>query len=125
MVKRVVLLALLLIAPVAGAQTDLTGTWSGPFIITVDGDTHDDTALMVLKHKGAELTGTAGPTVDHQWPIVKAKVDGASVEFDVQSDEPLIHFALKLVEGHLKGEAKAEHDGHKLSAIVDLQRRDK
>ena len=125
MVKRVILLALLLIAPVAGAQTDLTGTWSGPFIISVDGDTHDDTALMVLKHKGAELTGTAGPSADQQWPITKAKVDGTSVEFDVQSDEPLIHFALKLVEGHLKGEAKAEHDGHKLSATVDLQRKDK
>jgi hypothetical protein len=125
MVKRIVLLALLLIAPVAGAQTDLTGTWSGPFIITVDGDTHDDFAMMVLKHKGAELTGTAGPDAGKQWPIVKAKVDGASVEFDVQSDEPLIHFSLKLVEGHLKGEAKAEHDGHKLSATVDLQRKDK
>ena len=125
MVKRVVLLALLLIAPVAGAQTDLTGTWTGPFIMTMDGDTHPDTALMVLKHKGAELTGTAGPDAGRQWPILKGKVDGANVEFDVQSDDPLIHFSLKLVEGHLKGEAKAEHDGHKFSATVDLQRKDK
>ena len=125
MVKRIVLLALLLIAPVAGAQTDLTGTWTGPFIMTMDGQTRDDTAMMVLKHKGAELTGTAGPNAEQQWPILKGKVDGASLEFDVQSDEPLIHFSLKLVEGHLKGVAKAEHDGHKLSATVDLQRKDK
>jgi hypothetical protein len=88
MVKRIVLLALLLIAPVAGAQTDLTGTWTGPFIMTMDGQTRDDTAMMVLKHKGAELTGTAGPNAEQQWPIVKGKVDGASLEFDVQSDEP-------------------------------------
>jgi hypothetical protein len=125
MVKRVVLLALLLIAPVAGAQTDLTGTWTGPFIMTMDGQTRDDTAMMVLKHKGAELTGTAGPNAEQQWPIVKGKVDGASLEFDVQSDEPLIHFSLKLVEGHLKGDAKAEHDGHTFSAKLDLQRKDK
>jgi hypothetical protein len=125
MVKRIVLLALLLIAPVASAQTDLTGTWSGPFIMTMDGTTHDDTALMILKQKGAELTGTAGPNVDRQWPIVKGKVDGASVEFDVQSDDPLIHFSLKLVEGHLKGEAKAQQDGHTFSATLDLQRKEK
>jgi hypothetical protein len=125
MVKRIVLLALLLIAPVAGAQTDLTGTWSGPFIMTLDGQTRDDSALMVLKQKGTELTGTAGPNADQQWPIVKGKVDGVNAEFDVQSDEPLIHFSLKLVEGHLKGEAKGEHDGRKLSATVDLQRKDK
>ena len=125
MVKRIILLALLLIAPVAGAQTDLTGTWSGPFIMTLDGETRDHTAFMILKQKGTELTGTAGPTAEQQWPILKGKVDGASVEFDVQSDDPLIHFSLKLVEGHLKGEAKAEQDGRKFSATVDLQRKDK
>jgi hypothetical protein len=125
MVKRIVLLALLLIAPVAGAQTDLTGTWSGPFIMTMDGQTREDSAHMVLKQKGTELTGTAGPSVDQQWPIVKGKVDGTSAEFDVQSDEPLVHFSVKLVEGHLKGEAKAEHDGRKFSATLDLQRKEK
>ena len=125
MVKRIVLLALLLVAPVAGAQTDLTGTWTGPFIMTLDGQTREDTALMVLKQKGTELTGTAGPNADQQWPIVKGKVDGASLEFDVQSDEPLIHFSLKFVEGHLKGDAKAEQDGHTFSAKLDLQRKDK
>jgi hypothetical protein len=125
MVKRVVLLALLLIAPVAGAQTDLTGTWSGPFVMTVDGDTHEDFATMVLKQKGAELTGTAGPNALRQWPITKGKVEGASAEFDVQSEAPLIHFSLKLVDGHLKGDVKGEHDGQKLTGTVDLQRKDK
>ena len=125
MVKRMVLLALLLIAPVVGAQADLTGTWTGPFIMTMDGETRDDTAMMVLKHKGAELTGTVGPNAERQWPIVKAKADGASAEFDVQSDGPLVHFSMKLVDGHLKGEAKAEQDGHTLSAKFDLQRKDK
>jgi hypothetical protein len=125
MVKRVILLALLLIAPVAGAQTDLTGTWTGPFIMTLDGQQRDDSALVILKQKWTELTGSAGPNADQQWPILKGKVEGTSVEFDVQADEPLIHFSLKLVEGHLKGEAKGEHDGRKLTATVDLQRKDK
>jgi hypothetical protein len=123
MIKRVVLLALLLVAPVVGAQTDLTGTWTGPFIISVDGNSHDDTAMMVLKQKGAELTGTAGPNEEKQWPISKGKVDGAAAEFDLQADGPLIHFTLKLADGHLKGDARAEHDGHTMSATVDLQRK--
>jgi hypothetical protein len=125
MAKRVVLLALLLIAPVAGAQTDLSGTWSGPFIMTVDGETHDNTAVMILKQKGNELTGTAGSSAERQWPIVKSKVDGASAEFDVQSEGPLVHFSVKLVDGHLKGEAKAEFEGQRLTGTVDLQRKDK
>ena len=125
MVKRVVLLALLLIAPVAGAQTDLTGTWSGPFVMMVDGDSHDDFATMVLKQKGTELTGTAGPNAERQWPIMKGKVDGASAEFDVQAEGPIIHFSLKLVDGHLKGDVMGDLEGKKLTGTVDLQRKDK
>lgn len=123
MIKRTVLLALLLVAPVFGAQTDFSGTWSGTFVISVDGDAHDDQALMILTQKGAELTGSAGPAEDRQWPISKGKVDGATAEFDVQSEGPLVHFTLKIVDGHLKGEAKAEMDGHKMTGTVDLQRK--
>jgi hypothetical protein len=125
MVKRGILLAVLLLAPVAGAQTDLTGTWSGPFIMTVDGQSHDDSAHMILKQKGSELTGTAGSSAERQWPIVKGKVEGASAEFDVQSEGPLVHFSLKLVDGHLKGDAIAEFEGQKLTGTLDLQRKDK
>ena len=46
--------------------------------MTLDGERKDDTALMFLKHKGTELTGTAGPNADQQWPILKGKVEGAS-----------------------------------------------
>lgn len=125
MIKRVVLLALVFIAPVLQAQTDLTGTWSGPFIITMDGETRDDTALMVLTQKGTDLTGTAGPTAEIQYPVLKGKVEGSAAEFDVQPEGPLVHFTLKLVDGHLKGDAKAEADGRKMSATVDLVRKPK
>ena len=125
MMKRFLLLALLLIAPVVGAQTDLTGTWAGPFIMTIDGEERPDAAVLILKQKGTELTGSAGPNAEQQWPLVKGKVDGVNVEFDVQADGPLVHFTLKLVDGHLKGEAKGEHEGRKLFATLDLQRKEK
>ncbi len=114
--------ALLLVAAVLAAD-DLTGKWSGSFNITVDGDSHDDVIYLVLKQSGTELTGTAGPDADRQWPILKGKVEGNKITFEVQTDVPLVKFELTLADGHLKGQAQAEHDGHSLKAVVDVQRK--
>src|SRR5262249_39945764 len=106
------------------ASEELTGKWSGSFIITSsDGETKDSQAFMDLKQKGTDLTGTAGPDSDKQWPIQKGKVEGNKVTFEVQSDGPLIRFDLTLVDGRLKGEAKCEHEGRSMKAAVDLQRK--
>ncbi len=114
---------ILLVAPVLMAAEDLTGKWSGTFnISSSDGDTKDSQAFVVLKQSGTELTGTAGPNSNEQWPILKGKVEGNKVTFEVQSDGPLVKFELTLAEGHLKGEAKAEHEGKSMKAAVDLQR---
>jgi len=114
----------LLLVPMLVASEDLTGKWAGSFIITnSDGETKDAVAYMVLKQTGSELTGTAGENPDKQWAIQKGKVEGNKVTFEVQSDEPLIKFELTLVGGHLKGEAKAEHQGRSMKVAVDLQRK--
>jgi hypothetical protein len=42
--------------------------------------------------------------------------------FEVQTEGPLIKFELALIDGHLKGEAKAEHEGKSMKAAIDLQR---
>jgi hypothetical protein len=112
----------LLLATVLLAAEDLTGKWSGSFNMTLDGQTREDAVYMVLKQCGAELTGTAGPNVNQQWPILKGKIEGDKVTFEVQTDEPLIKFDLTLAEGHLKGNAKAEHQGRSMQAVVDAQR---
>ena len=113
----------LFLAPALMAEDDLTGKWSGSFVITSsDGDTRDSKAFMDIKQKGAEITGTAGENPDRQWAIQKGKVEGNKITFEVQTDEPLVKFELTLVDGHLKGEAKAEHEGKSMKAVVDLQR---
>lgn len=117
------LLASALFATPTWKADNLTGKWSGTFVITMDGETRDDTAYMSLKQTGTELTGTAGPNEGQQWPLQKGKVEGNKVTFEVQSEAPLIKFELTLVEGHLKGQAKAEHDGKSMSAVVDVQRK--
>jgi hypothetical protein len=113
----------LFLAPALMSAEDLTGKWSGSFVITFsDGGSKDSRAFMDLKQNGAEITGTAGENPDKQWAIQKGKVEGNKVTFVVQTDEPLVKFELTLVDGHLKGEAKAEHEGRSMKAAVDLQR---
>lgn len=128
MTRRVALLILALaIAPTlhaaqAAQAQDLTGTWNGSFIITADGQQQDEQAFLMLTQKGTALTGTAGPNLEQQWPIVNGKVDGAKVTFEAQTGGPSITFVLTLVDGRLKGDASAESDGQRMTAKVDLGR---
>ena len=108
---------------VAKPGEDLTGTWAGSFIMTVEGQTKDDVAHMVLKQTGTELTGTAGPNADQQWAIQKGKVEGNKATFEVLADGPILKFELTLVDGHLKGNATGDLEGKALSGVLDLQRK--
>jgi hypothetical protein len=118
----VVVIFALLVVP-ALAATDITGKWSGSFNITTsDGDKKEDSAHMELTQKGTELTGTAGPNPDKQYTILKGKVEGNKVTFELQADETVIKFNLMLVDGHLKGEANAAKDDKTMKAALDLQR---
>lgn len=129
-----VLVLVLLFTPCLFAAEDLSGKWSGTFVTTTDGGaTQEHTAYMVAKHAGADFTGTIGPSADQQWPILKGKVEAVKesgkettkATFDVQTDDSsslLVHFELTLIDGHLKGTAKAQQDGHAMNAVADLVR---
>jgi hypothetical protein len=105
------------------AAADITGKWSGSFNITTsDGNSKEDSAHVEFTQKGTELTGTAGPNADKQYTILKGKVEGNNVTFELQADETVIKFNLMLVDGHLKGEANAAKDDKTMKAAVDLQR---
>jgi len=112
----------LLVIPVAAAE-DFTGKWSGAFnSIRPDGSMGNDKIVMDVKQKGTDLTGTAGPSADQQWPL-KGTVSGNKLAFEVQANPgPLIKFTLTFADGHLKGEANAEDGGEKLQAKIDMER---
>jgi len=125
------LVAVVLVAPAVFAAEDLTGKWSGSFVITMDSNPPQDKLIhMVATHKGAELTGTVGPDPDQQVAIVEGKVvtakeagkDVTKVTFHAIAEGAPIHFDLALIDGHLKGKAKAENDGHTMSVVVDMTR---
>jgi hypothetical protein len=116
--------SMVLLIASAVLAADLTGKWSGSILFNnPDGGTREGSAFMDLKQNGSELTGTAGPSADEQSPIQKGKVEGDKITFEVQTNGPLMKFELALVDGHLKGEAKAEFDGQVRKATLDLQRK--
>jgi hypothetical protein len=108
------------------ASAGLTGTWSGTLRPMVDGQSKgDESAMMVLKQDGDVITGTAGPDAGQQLAIAKGKItttkEGTAVTFEVTAGSGMVlQFDLKLVDGHLKGGAKAERDGQKMTAEVDV-----
>jgi hypothetical protein len=104
---------------------DLTGVWTGTFTRSAGSQTE---AYLDLKQKGAELTGTAGPSSDQQVAISSGKVTTekgvTSVAFDAtQPNGLMLKFTLKLVEGRLKGTAIAEANGEKREAAIDVGRK--
>ena len=119
-----ILCCLMLLAGVPLLATDITGTWTGSFDTTgPEGQTKASTAYMKLKQTEDVITGTAGPSEDRQWPISKGVIQGNKITFEVQSDGPLMKFALELVEEHIRGEATAEREGQTMKAKLDLTRR--
>ena len=119
----VLMLTLLLFAPPLIAAEDFTGKWTGSFTTTRDDGTERAQGIVLdLKQKGAELTGTAGPTEERQWPL-KGKVDANKVTFDLESTEGSIKFTLVFAEGHLKGDAVSEQGGQTRKAKIDAQRK--
>ena len=111
----------LLFAPVSAAQ-DFAGKWSGTFAVTrPDGTVDNDSIHLDLKVTGDEVTGTAGPSPDRQWPL-KGKIVKGQLTCDVQSDGPIVKFSLAIVDGRLKGDATADEGGRKLAAKVDAGR---
>ena len=103
---------------------DLTGTWTGKFSVVGQGE-KQESAYVILKQTGTELSGSVGPNAERQQPINKGAVvsgkDGTAVTFDSGRAGHVIAFALKLVDGKLTGTAKDEfYPDNKITA--DLQR---
>ena len=122
MIRRALFVCLVLsVASVSVAQ-DVTGKWAGSFNpVRPDGTIGEAKIFLELKQSGSELTGTAGPNPDQQWPL-KGKIEGSKLSFEVQSGDGPIQITLTLADGHLKGEAAAENNGQKRSAKIDAER---
>jgi hypothetical protein len=120
--KRIFGLLLLAALVVSAAGTDVSGKWTGKFAVNTPDGPKEESAYMVLKQMGAQVTGTAGPDEGQQWPITEGKADGNKISFKVQSEGPLFAMALVLENDHLKGDATATMQDQTLTAKLDVTR---
>ena len=119
------LICCLLLSTFAAFATELTGKWSGSFDITnSEGETKPDNAYMDFKEHNGEVTGTAGPDIDKQWPIQKGKLDGQKLTFEVATDDGGQLVCDLVFDGDaVKGKCTGTgNSGEKMSAQLALKR---
>src|ERR1051325_5942865 len=108
---RTLLCILIAALALVGADSNISGKWSGSFIITTpEGEQKEATALMILNQKGSEITGTVGPNEDEQFPIVKGTIEGDKISLEVEHEGATVKFALVLANDRIKGDAAISHD---------------
>lgn len=93
-----------------------TGTWFGSFrVVTPDGKSARDNAVIVLSGDCTHITGSAGGTIDQQSPISGAQLTGDELRFHL---EPMggLDFQLKRQGSHLVGTASGQ-----VHAAIDVQ----
>jgi hypothetical protein len=118
-------LVCLLLITAAALAADVTGKWTGSYdVVTPDGESMKGAVIMNLKQNGTELTGTMGPSEDAQWTIRNGEVNGDKITLQIQpEDHPLMKVELRLIDEHLKGEARGEVDGGTIKVRMDVTRK--
>jgi hypothetical protein len=113
-----------LLLSVVSLLADVTGKWSGSFDVTgPDGETKADTAFLNLKQEGGKITGTAGPSEDHQMDIKTGKIEGDKIALEVVlEDGNVLTFDLALAADHIKGDVKGQMGDEKMTAKLDVTR---
>jgi hypothetical protein len=102
---------------------DVTGKWTGTFTHEEGGESKSEDAYVSLKQAGNDITGTAGPSAEQQFPIKKGSIAGNKITLEVQADEGSFQLTLTVDGDHMIGEVQGQSpDGQKLLAKLDLKR---
>lgn len=120
----VILFAASTLSAFQAKPVDLSGTWTGTL---TPGGGQGGPAHIELKQKGADLTGTCGPTPERQTAITNGKVTTdkgvTTVTFEsAQGNGAVMKFDLKMVDGRLKGNVALELNGQKQEGTLDVGR---
>jgi len=121
--KTLLFLLMSALALAAAPDTNITGNWSGTFVVTdPSGQTKDSTALLMLKQTGSEITGSVGPNEGEQHTITKGKIEGDKITLESADGQMTIKFELALVGDRITGDASAARDGQAMKAKLDVTR---
>ena len=119
MQKYLVAVMMLLASAFSVAAADFTGNWKG---VLSPENRDPGPALVILKHAGDTVTGTAGPNEEERHEIANGKVQGEKITFDVFQGEVTMKFVLTLAGDTLTGQVSRERDGQQQTAKLDLKR---
>jgi ketosteroid isomerase-like protein len=101
-------------APSAASKID--HVWFGTFIATLrDGKISHDVTALIVEQDGARLTGSVGPSIDRQSPLLDGTINHGNLSFRIEGGGG-IAFVLRFRKGHLVGTAS----GSRLNAVLDL-----
>jgi hypothetical protein len=102
---------------------DATGRWTGTMTTNSAADGPSERpAYLVLKQAGTELTGTAGPSSDHQMAIQNGKAVDGALTFEVPAGDGVMKFKLKQTGDEIQGDITRERDGQSDSAKLAVKR---
>jgi len=107
------------------AAADVTGKWSGTFVIMGPNGPMGDSnpAFLVLKQSGSTLTGTAGQDENEQWPIDNAKIEGNKITGSVSPSDGATYTVSLTVDGdRMTGEVTISQGGQTMKAKIELKR---
>jgi hypothetical protein len=103
---RFFLCFLLLLGAFGLGAANLSGKWSGSIDVVEDGQARTVSVLLMLKHDGAKLSGTAGSDESDQHTITKANVDGDKVSLEVDGGDVTFYLDLKVDGDQMTGDAR-------------------
>jgi hypothetical protein len=121
--KTIACILLAAFALSAAPDTDVTGKWSGSFVLkTPEGETRDSTAFLVLKQSGTEITGTVGPNESEQYEIKKGAIEGEKITLLVEAENRIVNFTLAVASDRIKGDVTMSREGQTATAKLDVGR---
>ena len=104
---KLVLTLLLLLGAMGLGAADLSGKWSGAIVVAEGGETVKLPILLILKHDGDQLSGTAGADEGTQRAITKATVEGDKVIIEFTDGPDKYSLNLTVDGDQMTGEARS------------------
>lgn len=122
--RRLFVTMLLALAPLALADTDVSGKWTGSMDVKAPTGMSNSTPVVAeLKQMGATVTGTANAAGFDPLTIEKGMLEGNQLTFEVRTEEGTYAVKVTVDESQLKGEVVfTPADGNKQTASLTFTR---
>ena len=107
---------------VRAGSADVSGKWSGILhLVAPDVGTWDQTAVLILKQSGDDVTGTIGESEEQRLPLKKGRMSGNVLTIEMETNP--VAFSLKMEGNKLTGDILDAQDHTTILGQADLTRK--